>query len=73
MSVGNQSARLCMQAEHLKERLQGELRMTEKDIQQRIIEQSAKIAKMLSRNMDCELRKDATKGIKIIRVSKKEV
>lgn len=47
--------------------------MTETEIKAKIIERAAEIAKVLSKNKDCEIRKDRTKGIKVIRVEKKEV
>lgn len=47
--------------------------MTEKELQQRIITRSAEIAKIIAKNRDCEIRPDAIKGIKVIRVNKKEV
>lgn len=47
--------------------------MTESEIQNKIIERSAEIAKMLLKDKDCEIRKDRTKGIKVISVDKREV
>lgn len=47
--------------------------MTETEIKAKIIERAADIAKVLSKNKDCEIRKDRTNGIKIIRVEKREI
>ena len=47
--------------------------MTEIEIQKKIVERSEEIAKMLLKDKDCEIRKDRTKGIKIIIVDKREV
>ena len=47
--------------------------MSEYEIQQKIIERSAEIARILAKDTDCEIRRDRTKGIKVLKVDKKEV
>ena len=47
--------------------------MTETEIKNKIIERSKEIARILARDRDCEIRKDRTKGIKVISVDKREV
>ena len=47
--------------------------MTEREIQSKIIERSAAIAKVIAKDNDCEIRRDRKKGVKIIRVRKDEV
>lgn len=47
--------------------------MTESEIKAKIIERAAEIAKVLSKNKDCEIRKDRVKGIKVIKVDKREI
>ena len=47
--------------------------MTEKEIQQRIIEQSEKIARIIASDTDIELRRDRKLGIKVLKVEKKEI
>lgn len=47
--------------------------MTESEIQKKIIERSADIARLIAKDTDCELRRDRNKGVKILRVKKDEV
>jgi len=47
--------------------------MTETEIKNKIIERSKEIARILAKDRDCEIRKDRTKGIKVISVDKREV
>ena len=45
--------------------------MTENEIQQKIIENIADMAKILAKDHNCELRKDKKDGIKVIDVVRK--
>lgn len=47
--------------------------MTETEIQKKIIEKSGEIAKLIHRQKDIELRPDQSKGVKVLKVEKKEV
>lgn len=47
--------------------------MTESEIREKIIERSADIAKLIAKGKDCEIRKDRVKGIKVIKVDKREI
>lgn len=47
--------------------------ITETEIKDKIVERSKEIARILAKDKDCEIRKDRTKGIKIISVDKREV
>lgn len=47
--------------------------LTESEIKAKIVERAADIAKVLSKDKDCEIRKDRQKGIKVIKVDKREI
>lgn len=47
--------------------------MSEKEIQKKIIENSEKIARIIASDTDIELRRDRNKGIKVLKVEKKEI
>ena len=47
--------------------------MTEPEIQQKIIESSADMAKIIVKDHNCEIRKDRKDGIKILDVVRKQV
>ena len=47
--------------------------MTEREIQQKIIENSADMARILIKDHNCEIRKDHKEGIKILEVVRKPV
>lgn len=47
--------------------------MTETEIKAKIIERAAEIAKLLVKGKDCEIRKDRAKGIKVLKVEKREI
>ncbi len=47
--------------------------ITEMEIKDQIVKRSEEIARILAKDKDCEIRKDRTKGIKVISVDKREV